>query len=147
MKACAQSWYFWTSAQNLTQWTIAFLKQTRVLGGDIGHSQGRTGHWGYRGNPRWADGVDTCDALSGQLAVYWVGRSDSNSRATFFPQAGLGTALERFASYLSNWKFCMSVNNYVCKVWHAAGISFGGYFIFIVYTSPWEHNSQAQCLI
>ena len=31
--------------------------------------------------------VDTCDALSGQLAVYWVGRSDSNSRATFFPQS------------------------------------------------------------
>ena len=25
--------------------------------------------------------------LSGQRSVYWVGRSDSNSRATFFPQS------------------------------------------------------------
>ena len=34
--------------------------------------------------------VDTCDALSGQHALYWVGRSDSNSRATFSPQSAPG---------------------------------------------------------
>ena len=31
--------------------------------------------------------LDSCDALSGQRTVYWVGRSDNNSKATFFPQS------------------------------------------------------------
>ena len=55
--------------------------------------------------------VDTCDALSGQRAVYWVGRSDSNSRATFFPQSAPGCKPRSLfyckgANKLNYWPCC-----------------------------------------
>ena len=42
---------------------------------------------------------NTCDALSGQRAVYWVGRFDGNSRATFFPQSVAGDPERRKGGY------------------------------------------------